>query len=323
MMYRCIPRTDIEVSALALGTQQFGRWVSPDDAVVLLDSFLEAGGSLLDTADIYPRNTPTDHGTSETIIGRWLTDRGVRDQVVIATKVGKLLQRRARADQRGLSAKNVALSCDQSLRRLRTDYIDIYQCHLDELDTPLEETLMALARLVQEGKVRYIGCSNYSPPRLATALSISRELTIPSFVTSQTLYNVLRRSDVEALRPLLTSSETGLLAYNVLAAGFLSGKYPRDAAWPESPRASQVKRRYCTLSDYQTLADLTREAKASDRSVAQVALTWVLADSVLCSAIVGVRSLAQLREALSCFDSSLAAAEDRCTQAGGIRLKST
>ena len=295
MIFRRLPDTDIEVSVLSLGTLQVGWTTDEKNAIEVLDSFVDVGGNLIDTADNYSQWAEGNlGGIAESILGRWISERGNRSKIVIATKVGKQVWDGENGG--GLGKAHIVKACERSLKRLQTDYIDLYQCHLDDIETPLEETLTALDKLVRAGKIRFVGCSNYSPERLSKALIISDKLEISRFISSQTLYNILRRSEVEGLRSILKKEKMGLLCYNTLAAGFLTGKYSRAGRLPCSSRLRQVQRRYCTQEDYAVLDKLKVAASHWGLTAAQLALAWVISDSDVTSAIVGVNSTQQFQD---------------------------
>lgn len=297
MLLRHVPGTNLDLSIMAVGTMQFGWTSTVQEAMVVLDSFFSAGGNLIDTADNYSKWAEGNSGgEAETIVGRWLATRGNREDVIIATKVGKRMWEGR--DGEGLGRSHIIRACEDSLKRLGTDYIDLYQCHLDDTVIPLSETLEALNELVVCGKVRYIGCSNYSLVRLEEALCTSAGYGLPRFSTIQTLYNILRRSEVEEFRSLLRAQGVGLICYNTLAAGFLTGKYPQTGKQPVSARIRQVKRRFCTPVDYAALDVLMAVAREWGMTVGQVSLKWIISDSDVTSAIVGVNTHTQLFEAI-------------------------
>jgi aryl-alcohol dehydrogenase-like predicted oxidoreductase len=304
VLYRSVPSTDLRVSEIALGTMQFGWTANPIEAMSVLDLFVASGGNLIDTADNYSRWVGGNPGgVSEQIIGRWLASRGKREDVVIITKVGKRMW--DGESGAGLGREHILKACDASLRRLGTDYIDVYLCHLDDPETPLAETLSVLGELIARGKVRYVGCSNFSPSRLSEALGVSAANGLPRFMVSETLYNVLRRSEVDGIRTILSEHSVGLIAYNTLAAGFLTGKYLRDGPPVRSERECQVKRRYCRGSDYLALDAIRHASREWGLTVCQLALQWVLQDAAVTSAIVGVNSRTQLSEALGAWHRAL------------------
>ena len=234
MEKRNLGNSGLQVAPLALGGNVFGWTVSEENAFPILDAFVSAGFNLIDTADIYPRWVPGNQGgESEEIIGNWLKRSGKRNEVIVATKVGMDMG----AGKKGLAKDYVLRSADDSLRRLQTDYIDLYQSHQDDPETPLEETLEAYAQLIKEGKVRAIGASNYSAARLAEALNVSKRLGLPRYESLQPLYNLYDRAVYEdELEPLCVREGLGVINFYSLAAGFLSGKYRSEDDLSKSAR---------------------------------------------------------------------------------------
>src|SRR4030081_704005 len=212
--------SDLDVFGLNLGGNVFGWTADQDQSFAVLDAYAAAGGNLVDTADVYSAFSPGNTGgESETIIGNWLATRGRRDEIIIATKVGNW------PEHPGLSAKNIAAAADDSLRRLRTDHIDLYYAHMEHAETPLEETLAAFDALIRSGKVRYIAASNYTAARLAEALSISDREGFARYVALQPHYNLVEREYEQELAPLVEREGLSTLPYFGLAKGFLTGKY--------------------------------------------------------------------------------------------------
>jgi aryl-alcohol dehydrogenase-like predicted oxidoreductase len=239
MEMRNLGRTQIRVAPLAFGGNVFGWTVDERSAFTLLDKFTDAGFNLVDTADVYSRWVPGHlGGESETIIGRWLKHGGRRDAVVIATKVGMEMG----PGKKGLSGKYIREAVEGSLRRLQTDYIDLYQSHEDDPSTPMEETLATYADLVKEGKIRAIGASNFSAERLLQALETSGQHGYPRYETLQPLYNLYERAEFESkLEPVCREHQLGVLCYYALASGFLTGKYRSERDLAQSPRGQGVK----------------------------------------------------------------------------------
>ncbi len=238
MELRPLGRSGLQVSRLAFGCNVFGWTVEPPAAFRLLDAWLDAGFNFIDTADMYSTWVPGHSGgESETIIGQWLRQTGKRNRVVLATKVGKPMGE----GRQGLSAKYIRAAVDASLKRLKCDHIDLYQSNDDDPDTPFEETLAAFADLIRAGKVRAIGASNHTAPRLAAAIDTAERLGLPRYESLQPLYNLCDRSAFEAeLQPLFVARGLGVVSFYALAMGFLTGKYrsPADAAKsPRGPRA--------------------------------------------------------------------------------------
>ncbi len=293
MAERALGRSGLTVSPLAFGGNVFGWSADAATSHALLDECVALGLNLVDTADAYSAWAAGNAGgESETLIGQWLQKTGKRDRVVIATKVAKW------APRKGLAPANIQAACEDSLRRLRTDVIDLYQAHEDDPSVPLEDTLGAFARLIEQGKVRAIGASNYSAARLAEALDLARRHGLPRFETLQPEYNLVDRAGYESeLEPLVRTHDIGVIGYYALASGFLSGKYRSEADAAKSPaRGAQVVRRYLNPRGKRILAALDDVACRHAASVAQVALAWLIARPGITAPIVSATSVAQLRE---------------------------
>ncbi|MBW0115450.1 aldo/keto reductase [Pseudonocardia abyssalis] len=300
----------LEVSRLCLGANVFGWTADREASFAVLDGFVAAGGTVIDTADSYMWRVPGNSGgESETIIGDWMAERGNRDEVVIATKVGSLPTRP------GLSAANIRAACEDSLRRLRTDRIDLYWAHKDDPDTPQEETLGAFDALVRIGSVREIGASNFSADRLRSALDLSAGTT--SYVAAQPHYNLMERAEFEAgLAPLLAAEGIACLPYYALAKGFLTGKYRTGGPDVASVRAEGA---LAYLDDRGTavLAALDEIGVAHDVPVAAVALAWLAAQPTVAAPIASARTPEQLTALLPALTLELGADElARLTAAG-------
>lgn len=299
MEYRYLGRTGLKVSAICLGTMQFG-W-SSDEATAheVMSEAVELGCNFIDTADVYSRWVEgNEGGVAEQIIGNWLQNSGVRRQdVIIATKV-----RAAMSDDpndQGLSRHHIMNAVDESLRRLQTDYIDLYQTHSYDENTPLEETMRAMDDLVRMGKVRYVGCSNYPAWRLMKALWVSDANGYARYDSLQPHYNLVHRREFEEeLQPLCLDQGVGVIPYSPLAAGFLTGKYRRDEPLPESDRAQGVQRRYMNERGFQALDKLEAVAQEHEATMAQTAIAWILANPAVSSAIIGANSVEQLRDTM-------------------------
>jgi aryl-alcohol dehydrogenase-like predicted oxidoreductase len=285
-----LPGTELSVHPLCLGGNVFGWSADQDQSFEVLDAYAAAGGNFVDTADSYLWRAPGNSGgESETIIGDWLSARGNRSDMVIATKVGSW------PAHPGLSAANIATASAESLRRLRTDYIDLYYAHRDDPSTPLEETLAAFDALVRAGKVRYIAASNYSAPRLAEALRISADHGLASYVALQTHYNLMERDYEHELAPVLADRGMACLPYYGLAKGFLTGKYRADAKDTEvaSVRAEGA-REYLTDRGRRVLAALASIAERHQVSQAAVALAWLRAQPTVAAPLASARTTEQL-----------------------------
>jgi len=245
-------------------------------------------------------------GESEAVLGRWMRERGNRARIVIATKVGNPMG--DGPNDRGVSRARIMDSVEQSLRRLQTDYIDLYQAHIDDRDTPLEETLRAFDDLIRQGKVRYIGASNYSAWRLATALWTSDKHGYARYETLQPRYNLAARDDYEReLEPLCQEQGIGVITYSSLASGFLSGKYRAGQPLPPSARAQGVQRGYMNERGFAILDAVERVAREQGATPGQVALAWILARPAITAPIVSATSAGQTRELLGAADVRLSA----------------
>jgi len=242
MEVRKLGRTGLGVSELALGTMQFGWTADEESAYSVMDAFVQAGGNLIDTADVYSSWAEGNPGgVSEEIIGRWMKARGNRQDVVIATKVRGQMWDGANGE--GLSRVHIMRAVHDSLRRLGTDYIDLYQTHWYDENTPIHETMRVLDDLVRAGKVRYVGCSNYPAWRLAEALWSSEKHNLVSYVSLQPHYNLVNRAEFEReMADLVKQYGIGVINYSPLAGGFLTGKYRREGPLPESLRAERASR---------------------------------------------------------------------------------
>jgi aryl-alcohol dehydrogenase-like predicted oxidoreductase len=288
-----IGSSDLDVTRLCLGGNVFGWTADRDTSFAVLDAYVAAGGNFVDTADSYFWRAPGNSGgESEALIGEWMDSRGNRDAVVVATKVGSWPARK------GLSAKNIAEAVDDSLRRLRTDHIDLYYAHRDDPDTAQEETADAFDALVRAGKVRAIGASNYDAPRLAEALATSTRLGLPRYETLQPLYNLMERPAYEAeLEPLVAREGLGVVNYYGLASGFLTGKYRSEADLGKSARGAAVKK-YLNPRGMGILAALDDVAARHKATPAQIALAWLLARPSVTAPIASATTVAQLHEIL-------------------------
>jgi len=313
MNKRPLGRSGFEVAPLAFGGNVFGWTVDEPTAFRLLDAFVERGFSLVDTADTYNKWVAGHRGgESETIIGNWFAQGGGRrERAVIATKCGMEMPDVGK----GLSREHILRSVEGSLRRLRTDRIDLYQAHEEDGSTPIDETLEAYAKLVREGKVRAIGASNYSPAGLAAALDRAEKSGLPRYESLQPRYNLYSREFEKELAALCTGRGVGVIPYFPLAAGFLTGKYRTEADLAQSARGAGIKR-YMDERGMRILAALDEVAKALRAKAGQVALAWVMARPAVTAPIVSATTLAQLRESMAAVDLSLdKAAMDRLDSA--------
>jgi aryl-alcohol dehydrogenase-like predicted oxidoreductase len=298
MQYRNLGRTGLKVSELCLGTMQWGWTADEPTSFAVMDAFVAAGGNFIDTADVYSRWAEGNRGgVSEEIIGRWMKERGNRRQIVLATKVRGVMWDGPNGE--GLSRGHIMAAVEDSLRRLQTDTIDLYQTHWFDAGTPIDETMRALDDLVRQGKVRYLGCSNYPAWRLAKALWASDTLGLARYDSIQPHYNIAYRAEFEReLKPLCEEEGIGVIPYSPLAGGFLTGKYRRDAPVPDSARASAVQRRYLNDKGFTILEALEKLGKARGTSIAQMALAWQLSQPVITSPIIGANSIEQLDDSL-------------------------
>jgi aryl-alcohol dehydrogenase-like predicted oxidoreductase len=306
MQTRPLGRSALQVSPLCFGGNVFGWTVDEATSFKLLDAWLDAGFNFVDTADVYSTWVPGHAGgESETIIGKWLRASGKRSRVVLATKVGKPMG----PDKKGLSGAYIRQAVEDSLRRLQTDYIDLYQSHDDDADTPLQDTLEAFSRLIQAGKVRVIGASNYNAPRLAQALDTSEKLGLPRYESLQPLYNLYDRAVFEeALAPLCLARGVGVINFYALAAGFLTGKYRSETDAAKSARGKNTTAKYLNPRGLRILAALDSVAARLGATPARVAIAWVMAQEGVTSPIASATSLAQLQELVAAAQLRLDAA---------------
>ena len=315
MQLRPLGRSGLQTAPLAFGGNVFGWTADEATSFKLLDAFVDAGFNLIDTADVYSRWVPGHGGgESESIIGRWLKHSGKRSRVLIATKVGKPMG--ADGDGRsGLSARWISQAVEDSLRRLQTDCIDLYQSHDDDKATPFEETFAAFDALIRAGKVRAIGASNFTAARLALALDASERLGLPRYETLQPLYNLIDREPYEAeLEPLIRARGLGVINFFGLARGFLTGKYRSEADLAKSPRGAGIKD-YLNPRGFRILAALDEAAAAHKATPAQVALAWQMARPGIAAPIASATSVRQFEElagaaALSLSAQTIAALDD-------------
>lgn len=294
MQLRPLGRSGLQVSPLAFGGNVFGWTVDETQSFRLLDAWLDAGFNFVDTADVYSRWVPGHTGgESETIIGKWFRQSGKRNRVVLATKVGKPMG----DDKVGLSAAYIREAVDASLLRLKTDHLDLYQSHDDDADTPLEETLEAFAALIKAGKVRAIGASNFTAPRLAEALDVSERLGLPRYESLQPLYNLYDRAVFEeALEPLCLERGVGVINFYALAAGFLTGKYRSEADAAKSARGATTTKKYLNERGLRILAALDGVAQTHGVTPAQAAVAWQIARPGITAPIASATSVVQLDE---------------------------
>jgi aryl-alcohol dehydrogenase (NADP+) len=296
-------RTGLQVPALCLGTMTFGLQCDEATSFAILDRAFDSGITFFDTANVYPLGGTIDTvGRTEEIIGRWMRERGARDRIVLATKCAG--QMGPGQNDIGLSRFHIMRAVEDSLRRLGTDVIDLYQVHAFDPRTPIDETLRALDDLVRSGKVRYIGCSNYPAWRLGQALAASDRLGIARYDCLQPRYNLLFREIETELLPLCRAEGVGVIVYNPLAGGFLSGKYQKGDEPPENTRfslgtaARRYQQRYWRDDQFDAVDGLRSIAERKGVSLAGLAIAWVLAQDGVTSAIVGASRPEQLDAAL-------------------------
>jgi aryl-alcohol dehydrogenase-like predicted oxidoreductase len=289
MQKRPIGTSELQVAPLVFGGNVFGWTADERTSFSILDAFVDHGLNFIDTADVYSAWIDGHKGgESETIIGKWFKESGKRDKIVLATKVGMLSTRA------GLSAANIAAAVDDSLRRLKTDYIDVYFSHLDDDKTPFEETLGAYQKLVKAGKVRVIGASNYSGERLEAALKVSGDTGLPAYQILQPEYNLYDREGYETdLEPVAQAHKIAVVTYFSLASGFLSGKYRSKDDTNSAARGSRVEK-YLNDRGLRIVDALVDVAKRNDTTPATVALAWVIARPSVTAPIASATSVAQL-----------------------------
>ena len=313
MEKRKLGKSGIEVAPLAFGGNVFGWTVDEPTGFKLLDAFVDAGFNLIDTADVYPKWAPgCQGGESEALIGKWLERSGRRKDVTIATKVGSEMA----PDRKGLAKDYILRSAEDSLRRLRTDRIDLYQSHRDDPKTPLEETLDAYDQLIREGKVRAIGASNYSAERLRQALEVSEKNGLPRYESLQPEYNLVERAGYEtALELLCRENNLGVITYFSLASGFLTGKYHSEADLEKSGRGKFVKK-YMNDRGRRIVSELEEVARQLNSTPARVAIAWLMARPSVTAPIASATSPGQLNDLIEAARMKLdTAAIDRLNQA--------
>jgi aryl-alcohol dehydrogenase-like predicted oxidoreductase len=294
MQKRRIGNSVLEVAPLAFGSNVFGWTVKESMAFRLLDEFTGNGFNLIDTADIYSKwGEGNKGGESETIIGKWLKQKGGRDKVIIATKVGMEMSQ----TEKGLSKAYILKEVEASLKRLQTDYIDLYQSHQDDFNTPVEETLEAYNILVKQGKVRVIGASNFTAERLQQSLDISKKNNFPSYQCLQPLYNLHSRQDYESkLEQFCLKNKLGVIPYYSLASGFLSGKYKSGDDSSKSPRGGGVIKKYLDERGKKILEALEETANHYSVGMATIAISWLAARESITAPIASATNPEQLKE---------------------------
>lgn len=305
MQYRSVGRSGLKVSPICFGMAGVGWWVDEITAESLLNQYFEFGGNFVDTANVYPSVGHENGGKrSEEVLGRWIKNRKCRDKVIIATKVAG---RTGNApNDEGLSYRHIVNEVENSLRRLQTDYIDLYQAHADYPDISLHETLSAFDNLRRRGLIRYAGCSNYRAWRLMKAIGVSEREHLVHYVSVQTKYNLVERRAFEGdLADLCAEEGIGCLAYNPLAKGFLSGRYSRDQQLPDTPRAKGISQFYFNEQNWSVIETLVRIATRREVSCSEIAIAWLLAQRGIVASIVGSSSTEQLAEVMKAVSLTL------------------
>ena len=293
MKKRQLGKSSLRVSPIAFGGNVFGWTVDEKTAFQILDAFVAAGFDFIDTANSYSRWVPGNKGgESETVIGNWMKKRNNREKVVIATKVGSDMGQ----GYKDISGKHILAAVEDSLRRLQTDYIDLYQTHWDVETVPVEETLEAHAHLVKEGKVRWIGASNFTPERLKASLAASKKHGYPRYESLQPIYNLYDRDAFEgSLEQICLDEGLGVIGYYSLASGFLTGKYRSESDLTKSPRGNGI-RKYINERGFRILAALDSVADQYHSTPASVAIAWLLARPSVTAPIASATTLAQLED---------------------------
>jgi aryl-alcohol dehydrogenase-like predicted oxidoreductase len=299
MNKRKLGKTGLEIAPLVFGGNIFGWTVDQAASFKLLDAFLAAGFNSVDTADVYSKWVPGHSGgESEIILGEWMKRSGNRNKVIVATKVGMDMG----DGKKGLSKAHILRAAEDSLRRLQTDYIDLYQSHIDAPDTPLEETLGAYAELIQQGKVRAIGASNHKAERLTAALETSRKSGLPAYQTLQPNYSLIERAEYESnLEPVCEKEGLGVINYFPLAGGFLSGKYRSEKDAAGKARARNVTK-YLNERGFKIVGALDHVAQKYGATPASISLAWLLARPSITAPIVSATNLEQLDDLISSVD---------------------
>lgn len=308
MQKRALGDSGLMVAPLCFGGNVFGWTIDQAQSFPLLDAFVERGFNFIDTADVYSTWGGPDNkgGESETIIGAWFKKTGKRDKVVLATKVGHDMT----PEKRGLSAAHILRSVDESLQRLQTDYIDLYQSHKDDLSIAPDETLRAYQKLIEQGKVRAIGASNFTADRLKLSLQIADAAGLPRYCSLQPEYNLYDRAGFEQeLGPLCLKENVGVISYYSLARGFLSGKYRSEADLGKSVRGARVAEVYFTPRGFRILDALDTVAAIHGSNPARIALAWLMSRPAITAPIASATTIAQLDDLMAAADVKLTDAD--------------
>jgi len=307
MKIKRLGRTGLKVSEICLGTMTFGNQADEPTAFAIMDIADRAGVNFIDTADVYPLGGGLEKvGSTETIVGNWIKQRGVRDRIVLATKCRGAMG--SQPNDVGLSRRHIISACEASLKRLQTDTIDLYQVHGPDPETPIDETLRAMDDLVTSGKVRYIGCSNFLAWQLAEALWTSDKLNLARFDCDQPRYNILFRMIEDEIVPLCQSQGVGIIAYNPLAGGMLTGRYDKGQAVQQGTRFALAnsgelyRKRYWKEAVFEEVEAIKQFLAPCDKSLTHVALAWVLQQPGITSAILGASRPEQLSDSLQGVD---------------------
>ncbi|GER87046.1 NADP-dependent aryl-alcohol dehydrogenase [Dictyobacter vulcani] len=308
MQYRRLGRTGLKISALGLGTMQWGWTVDETAAFAVMDAFTERGGNFFDTANFYSRWLPGNKGgESESMIGHWLHARRKRSDIVLATKVYQPMG--DEPNNRGLSRKHILDAVDASLRRLQTDYIDLYLAHAFDADTPIDETLTAFNDLVRMGKVRYVGASNYPAWRLMESLWSADAHHTARYDVLEPHYNLVHRAEFERdLKTICEQYQIGVIPYSSLAGGFLTGKYKRGTEG-KGARAASISQKYNFDAAWRTVDTVQRIAQECDTTPAVVSLAWLLSQPVITAPIIGANTAEQLEPNFAAIDLTLTPAQ--------------
>ena len=302
MQRRVLVRSDLVIAPLGFGGNVCGWTVDEPGSFALLDYFVGAGFNFIDTADVYSAWAPGNRGgESEEIIGRWMKARGNRSKVVIATKVGW---------DKGLSKAHIHEAVEDSMRRLQTDYIDLYQSHKDDPSVPVEETLSAYAELIEAGKIRFIGSSNFSAARLAESLAASSANGFPRYESLQPLYNLYDRAAFEGpLESLCRASKLGVVNYYSLAAGFLTGKYRSEGDLGQSVRGHRAVHKYMNARGRKILSAIDEVADNTGLTAAQVSIAWLIAKPAVTAPITSATTVVQLSQLTAAAQVTLSRSE--------------
>jgi len=302
MQKRKLGNTDLHVAPITFGCNVFGWTANEKTSFEILDAFTAAGFNFLDTADVYAKWATGVGGESETIIGKWTKQRNNRSKVIIATKAGMV----DAVGSINITKAYIIKAAEQSLKRLQTDYIDLYQTHKDDVSVPVEETLEAHQQLIKEGKVRFIGASNFSAARLKASLEASKKHNLPYYQTLQPLYNLYDREVFEKeLEPLCVANNIAVINFYSLAAGFLTGKYRTEADIAKSARGARVASTYLNEKGLRILKTLDEVAAQYKTTTGSIAMAWLLARPSVTAPIASASNLVQLQELLKSVDLKL------------------